>query len=416
MPNGVSRDERLAIEGGVAVRSTPMAPWPHFTEDMVEAAARVLRSGKVNYWTGSETRQFETEFAAYTGTQHAVAVANGTLALELALHALNIGPGDDVVVPARTFVATGGCVLIRGARPVFADIDPKTQNITAETIEAALTPMTRAVIVVHLAGLPCDMDPILELAARRGLFVIEDCAQCHGARYKGRPVGSMGHINAFSFCQDKILTTAGEGGMVTTNDTALWDRAWSYKDHGKSWDAVYHRKHPAPFKWLHESPGTNWRLTEVQSAIGRIALRSLDAWIVARRRNAARLDAALANVPALTTFQPSADFYHSYYKHYAFLTLEALETGWTRDRIAQSVQAEGVFCGSGSCAEIYREKVFHDRNLQPVRPLPVAQRMGDLSLMFQVHPTLSDADIDDTAAAVAKVLRAAAAAPRRAAA
>lgn len=407
MPTVVSTDERLAIEGGLALRKSPMAPWPHFTEEMVDAAARVLRAGKVNAWTGTETRQFETEFAAYTGTKHAVAVANGTLALELALHALQVGPGDDVIVPARTFVATGGCVLIRGARPVFADVDPLTQNVTAEAIEAALTPKTRAVIVVHLAGLPCDMDPILELAARRGLFVIEDCAQCHGARYKGRPVGSMGHVNAFSFCQDKILTTAGEGGMVTTNDAALWDRAWSYKDHGKSYEAVFHRKHPAPFKWLHESPGSNWRLTEIQSAVGRIALRELNGWVAARRRNAARLDAAFSQVPALATFSPPAGFDHSYYKYYAFLKPDHLLPGWTRDRIAQAVQAEGVFCGSGACSEIYREKVFADAGLAPAGRLPNALRLGDSSLMLQVHPTLSESDMADTTAAVIKVLKAA---------
>lgn len=408
MPVSVARDNRLAMDGGTPVRTGAFPPWPHFTAEMIEAASEVLRSGKVNYWTGSEARQFETEYARHTETEYAVAVTNGTVALELALHAFGIGAGDDVIVPARTFVATGGCALVCGARPVFADVDRASQNITAETIEAALTPRSRAVIVVHLAGLPCDMDPILELAKRRGLIVIEDCAQCHGAKYRGRPVGSMGHAGAFSFCQDKILTSAGEGGMLTTNDKGAWERAWSYKDHGKSWDAVYNRKHPSPFKWLHESPGTNWRLTEIQAAVGRVALRQLPEWVEARRRNAAVLNEGLARVAGLDVPSFGPEFHHSYYKHYAFLKPGALSAGWTRDRVVQALQAEGISCGSGACPEIYRERVFEDRGLQPARRLPVCQALGESSLMFLVHPTLERKDLDDTVAAVAKVMSVAA--------
>ena len=398
----VPTSPKLAIEGGTPVRSTPFAPWPYFESEEIEAAERVLRSGKINYWTGDQGRQFEKEYAEYVGTKYAVAVANGTVGLELALYALGIGPGDEVITTSRTFIASASCVVMRGAKPVIADVDRDSQNMTADTIRQAITPQTKAIIPVHLAGWPCDMDSILDLAHEHGLKVIEDCAQANGARYKNRPVGSMGDINSFSFCQDKIMTTGGEGGMVTTNSEELWERAWSFKDHGKSYDAVYRRQHGPGFRWLHEQFGTNWRLTEMQSAIGRVLLRKLDAQVAIRRRNAARLTAAFSAFAGLRTTEPPSDVYHSYYKYYAFLRPERLRPGWTRGRVETAIQAEGVPCFAGSCSEIYLEKAFDD--IRPEHPLPVAHELGETSLMFLVHPTLSDQDIDDTIAAVSKVM------------
>jgi len=393
----------LALHGGAPVRTTPFPQWPYFAEDEVSAAVAVLRSGKVNYWTGSEGREFEKEFAETAGCKYAVALANGTLALELALYAFGIGSGDEVVCPSRTFIASASCAVMRGATPVCADVDRDSQTITAETIRAVLTPRTKAIIAVHLAGWPCDMDPILELAREHGLKVIEDCAQCHGAMYKGRPVGSMGDVAAFSFCQDKIMTTGGEGGMLTTNDERIWDLAWSYKDHGKSFDAVYRRDHAPGFRWLHESFGTNWRMTEMQSAVGRVQLRKLPEWVEARRRNAAVLAERLSRIPALRVPLPGHDFYHSYYKFYAFVRPEALRDGWSRDRILQAVVAEGVPCFSGSCSEIYLEKAFD--GIRPSKRLPIAVELGETSLMFLVHPTVSTNDVDTVCDAVQKVLR-----------
>lgn len=394
----------LAIDGGPPLRSKPFAPWPVFDEEMIDAAARVLRSGQVNCWTGDETRRFEREFADAVGARSAIALANGTVALELALHALGIGPGDEVVVPSRTFIASASCAAVRGAIPVVADVDTESGNITAETIAAVLTPRTKAIIAVHLAGWPCDLDPIMELARVRGLKVIEDCAQAHGATYHGRPVGSIGHAAAFSFCQDKILTTGGEGGMLTTNDSDVWARAWSYKDHGKSWDAVHAPASESLFRWLHAEFGTNWRLTEMQSAIGRVMLRRLPDWIATRRRNAARLTAALRHVSGVRVPVPPSDFGHSYYKHYALLDVSRLRHGWTRDRVLRAVQAEGVPCGSGSCSEIHRERAFATRGWGPPNQLESAARLGESSMMFLVHPGLTEVDMDDVAAALRKVL------------
>ncbi|MFZ2491243.1 MAG: DegT/DnrJ/EryC1/StrS aminotransferase family protein [Thermoanaerobaculia bacterium] len=394
----------LAIFGGPRLREEPLPPWPYFGPDEIEAASAVLASGRVNYWTGDEGRLFESEFALQTGCGHAIALANGTVALELALYALGIGPGDEVITTSRTFIASASCVVMRGAVPVVADVDPVSQNVTAETIAAKMTSRTKAIIVVHLAGWPCDMDPIVALARQHGLKVIEDCAQALGAAYKGRPVGSLGDVAAFSFCQDKILTTAGEGGMLTTNDEEIWEMAWSFKDHGKSWRAVYGREHPPGFRWLHESFGTNWRLSEVQSAVGRRQLAKVPEWVEARRRYAAILNERFSGIDALRLTIPPEGVQHAYYKYYAFLRPERLRPGWTRDRIIEAVNAEGIPCYSGSCSEIYLEKAFRSRGYQPDVPLQNARELGNTALMLLVHPTLRETDIEDTAAAVGKVI------------
>lgn len=399
-----ARAALLALDGGVPVRSTPLPPWPHFAADEIEAVHAVLASGKANYWTGSEGTTFEQEFAQYVGTKYAVALANGSVALELALHALDVGPGDEVVVPARSFLATASCVVLRGARPVFADVDATSGNMTAATVRAALTPRTRAVIVVHLAGWPCEMDPILELAREHGLKVIEDCAQSHGATYRKRVTGSIGHIGTFSFCQDKIMTTGGEGGMLVTDDPRVWERAWSYKDHGKSFDAVYNRDHPPGFRWLHESFGTNWRMTEMQAAIGRQQLTKLERWVAARRRNAETLRVQLRGLDGLTAPVPEPHCGHSYYKYYAYVDPSRLAAGWTRERIVEAINAEGIPCISGSCSEMYLEKAFQGTDLVPPHRLPVARSIGEASLMFMVHPTLKERDMIDTVKAIRKVM------------
>jgi dTDP-4-amino-4,6-dideoxygalactose transaminase len=397
---------------------TRFPPWPSFTEDEIAAVSRVLRSGRVNYWTGEEARAFEKEFSEWTGARYAIALANGTVALDLALRSLGIGPGDEVIVTPRSFMASASCVVNAGAIPVFADVDRDSGNLSAEMIRAALTPRTRAVIVVHLAGWPCDMEPIMELAAERGLRVVEDCAQAHGARYRGRSVGTIGDVGAWSFCQDKIMTTGGEGGMVTTDDRDLWSRMWSFKDHGKSWEAVYEREHAPGFRWLHESFGTNWRMTEMQAAIGRIQLRRMAEWTVARNRNAEAIAAALApfagpdGAVRIPEFRVSNQIggerdtgsSHAKYKYYVYVRREALSEGWSRDRIVQEITTRGVPCFQGSCSEIYLEPAFEGTRWRPERSLSVARELGETSLMFLVHPTLAAREIELTGDAIREVL------------
>jgi dTDP-4-amino-4,6-dideoxygalactose transaminase len=378
--------------------------WPNFEPDEMEAVSRVLASGKVNYWTGDEGREFEKEFAAYIGTRHAIAVANGSVALELALKVLGVGPGDEVITTSRTFIASASSAIMVGARPVIAGVDRVSQNLTADSIRSAITPATKAIVPVHLAGWPCEMDEIMAVAKEFGLKVIEDCAQAHGAIYKGRRVGSIGDIGAFSFCQDKIMTTAGEGGMITLNSDEAFERAWAYKDHGKSYDAVYRRSHAPGFRWLHESFGTNWRLTEVQSAIGRLQLKKLPRWLRTRRSHAAKLSSCFETIPALRVTQPPSHVDHSYYKYYVFVRPEALRSDWDRDRILEAISARGIPCFSGSCSEIYLEKAFPDE-MRPAARLPIARELGETSLMFLVHPTLQEEHIAATCTAVADVMR-----------
>ena len=402
-----SVNDSLAIDGGAPVRTTPLPPWPIFDEEQIDAVARVLRSGKVNYWTGQQGRRFEEEFAEYVGCRHAVAVANGTVALELALHALGIGEGDEVVVPSRSFIASASCCLMRACVPVFAEVDPVSQNITAETVRAVLGPRTKAILVVHMGGWPCDMDSIVDLARRRGLKVIEDCAQAHGATYRGQTVGSFGDAAAFSFCQDKILSTGGEGGMLTTNNATVRERAWSFKDHGKSWEAVQQQDSSGVFRWVHESVGTNWRMTEMQAAIGRMILPKLDRWLELRRAGAAILDDRLGGLPGVRTTLPPAHVEHSYYRYHAFVRPRCLRPGWSRDRIVRALRAEGIPCGSGLCPEIYMEKAFDHPALRPARRHPVARQLGRTSVMLPVHPTLGLRDVLDISTAIEKVLAAA---------
>ena len=384
--------------------NTILSPWPSFTQEEAEAVSRVLLSNKVNYWTGSECREFEKEFAAFAGTQYAVALANGTLALDVALKAMGIGAGDDVIVTSRTFLASASCIVNAGANPVFADVDLNSQNITAETVQTALTPNTKAVIVVHLAGMPAEMDAIMALAEQHNLWVIEDCAQAHGARYKGKSVGSIGHVGAWSFCQDKIMTTGGEGGMVTTNDKALWEKMWSYKDHGKSYDAVYHRKHAPGFRWLHESFGTNWRMMEMQAVIGRIQLRRMAEWTARRQAHAAALAETLAQFDCIRLVNVPDYIEHAQYKFYAFVRPEKLKTGWTRDRIVNELNGRKVPCYQGSCSEVYLEKAFDNTPWRPEGRLKNAVELGETSLMFLVHPTLTDSEIAFCREQIAAVL------------
>jgi dTDP-4-amino-4,6-dideoxygalactose transaminase len=278
--------------------------------------------------------------------------------------------------------------------PVFADVDRDSQNITAQSIERVLTPKTRAIIPVHLAGWPCEMDPIMELANLHELVVIEDCAQAHGAKYRDRAVGSIGQFGSFSFCQDKIITTGGEGGMLVTNDDRLWSSAWSYKDHGKSFDAVYSRDHGPGYRWLHESFGTNWRLTEVQAAIGRVQLRKLERWVQRRRSHAAQLTSGLAGIQGLRVPRPPQHSCHSYYKFYCFLDSHRLRGGWSRDRIVAEAVAAGIPCFAGSCSEVYLEKAFENHPSRPRERLPVARELGETSLMLPVHPTLESCHVE----------------------
>lgn len=396
----------LALEGGTPVRLRPMPSWPHFDSDDVRAACDVLASGMVNYWTGAHGRMFEREFADWVGASFAVAVANGTVALELALAALDVGPGDEVIVPAATFIATASAVVAQGAVPVVIDIAPDTQTMTADGVTAAITSRTRAVIAVHLAGFPADMGAVRAVCRAHGLHLVEDCSQAHGARRDGKGVGSWGDIATWSFCQDKIMTTAGEGGSITTDDETLWRRCWAAKDHGKSHAAVFERDHPPGFRWVHESFGTNARLTEMQAAVGRSQLHKLSGWVDVRRSHASTLRESLGGIRSLR-LPPVVDRVEpSWYRFYVHVVPSSLREGWGRERIVAAIQAEGIPCSHGGCMEIHRERAF--AGLGVVAPhLPVAAELGSTSIALLTHPTLTSSDVRQAAQAVEKVMEAA---------
>ena len=385
--------------------NTSFSPWPSFTQEEADAVSRVLLSNRVNQWTGGEVKAFEKEFAAWCKATHAIALANGTLALDLCWKVLGIGPGDEVVVTPRTFMASASSIVTAGATPIFADVDPDSQNITPETVARVLSPRTKAVLLVHLAGWPCDMDGFRALAKDHNLLLVEDCAQAHGAAWRGTPVGSQSDMAAWSFCQDKIMTTGGEGGMVTLSKEAWWRKGWSYKDHGKDWDAVFHRQHPPGPRLVHDTIGTNWRMLEMQAVIGRIQLGRMPDWHAARSRNSETIFEAASNFSAVRVPVIPRHVTHAFYRAYVFVRPESLKEGWSRDRIVDEINAKGVPVYHGSASEIYLEKAFEGTPSRPRDRLPQAKALGETSIMFLVHPTLTEAEISRTCTALQDVLR-----------
>jgi dTDP-4-amino-4,6-dideoxygalactose transaminase len=376
-----------------------ISPWPSFTQEEVDAVQKVLLSNKVNYWTGDECKQFEKEFAEFSDSEYAIAVANGTLALELALKALDIGKNDEVIVTSRTFIASISAIISVGATPVFADVSLDSQNITPEFIREKITSKTKAIICVHLAGWPCEMDEIMQIANEFDFLVIEDCAQAHGAKYKGKSVGSIGNIGCWSFCQDKIMTTGGEGGMVTTNDQKLFKKMWSYKDHGKDYD-LCHQPKKEGFNWLHTSLGSNYRMTEMQAAIGRIQLKKMPEWHQKRLRNANKIWDCALKINDL--YVPKIPDYieHAAYKCYIFT-----KKNINRDKILNKIDDFGIPCYFGSCSEVYLEQAFNTTNFKPKIRLKNPEKLSKTTLMFLVHPTLKDEEINRICEALNKFFK-----------
>ncbi|MDC1418146.1 DegT/DnrJ/EryC1/StrS aminotransferase family protein [Candidatus Thioglobus sp.] len=379
--------------------------WPCFSQAEVDAVSKVLLSNKVNYWTGEEGKKFETEFASWCDAKYSVALSNGTIALEIALKALDIGPGDEVIVTPRSFIASVSCVISVGARPVFADVDLNSGNINADSIKGLITQKTKAIICVHLAGFPCEMDEIMSLSIKNNIYVIEDCAQSHGAKYKGKPVGSIGHIGCWSFCQDKIMTTGGEGGMIATNNESLWRKIWSMKDHGKTIQSVYEKKHPPGYRWLHDSFGSNFRMTEMQATIGRIQLKRIAGWTNKRSQNANTILDILKKHDSLIRIPKVKNiFEHAWYKLNVYVKVDGLAINWNRDRISEEINKMGIPCYSGSCSEIYLEKAFDDC-FRPNKRLKNAKELGSTTLMFLVHPNLSKIDVKNICSSIDLVLK-----------
>lgn len=384
---------QAAIELRLSPLDHPQLRWPQHEPDEVAAVTRILESGRVNSMVhGEQTRAFETEFAAFCGVPHAIAVSNGTVALELALRALGVGPGDEVILPSRSFFASAACIVAVGATPVFADIDAISNAIDPASVRRMLSPRSRAILCVHLAGWPCDMAALRALADEKGLWLVEDCAQAHGATLHDRPAGSFGDAAAFSFCTDKIMSTGGEGGMVLLRDDAHWKRAWAYKDHGKNPDKFFAAATGSGFRYLHDSFGSNGRMTEMQAAIGRLQLAKLPGWLDRRRRNAQVLMRLLGDDPAVEVPPIPAHVGHAFYRLYVTIAADRLgETGTAPiiDRMARM----GMPVGSGSCADMTREAAFAGMDARRDGGLPVAQDLGRRSIAFPVDHLLDENDM-----------------------
>jgi len=376
--------------------------WPSYSISESNLISKTLLSNKVNYWTGNQTKKFENEFAKVIGSKYAIAVANGSLALELALRSLGLGSGDEVIVTSRTFVASASSISNIGADPIFVDVDPNSGNISPKEILKALTTKTKAIICVHLAGWPCDMDSIMKIAYQNGIKVIEDCAQAHGAKYKGKYVGSIGDIGTWSFCQDKIISTGGEGGMVTTNDNSLWKKMWSYKDHGKNHSIIFDgNQDQVGFKWVHDSIGTNFRMIEIQAALGRFQLKKLNRWVKQRNKNAQAIFKILSKYESIRIpdfkcsdtckkdCHKAQGCLHAFYKCYVYVDQNFLKSNWSRNKIIEEINKKNIPCYAGSCSEIYLEKAFEGYKKKPKERLFFAKLLGDSSLMFLVHPSIS---------------------------
>lgn len=383
-----------------------LTKWPYYSGDEKKIVNQTLSSGKVNYWTGNLCRKFETDFSNYIGTNYAISLNNGTVAIELALMAMNISNGDEVIVTPRSYVASVSSVVNVGAKPIFADIDPQSGNLTSETISKVISKKTKAVICVHITGIPCEMDKIMSLAKKMNLKVIEDCSQAHGAEYKGKKVGSFGDISTWSFCQDKIISTGGEGGMVTTNKYKFWNKIWKLKDHGKNHKKMMsNNSKKTGFKWVHDDFGSNYRMTEMQAGIGITQLKKLDKWQKIREANSLRIINKFKEYKdAVEFFNYPKEMKFAWYRCCILINENKLNRGWSRDRIIREFNNNKIPCFVGPCPEIYLEKSFQKNNFSPKKRLKNAFDLGKMTIAFLVHPTLRREDVNNICDAIQKIM------------
>lgn len=365
--------------------------WPSYTKQEIKKVTEVIKSGKVNYWTGNEVKSFEKEFSNFIGNKYSIAVCNATLALEASLLALNIGKGDEVITTPRSYNASASCILRVGAKPVFADIDIETQNISARDIKKKISNKTKAIICVHLGGTPCDILEIKKSIKKKGIKLIEDCSQAHGAKYENKYVGSFSDIAVWSFCNDKIISTIGEGGMISTNNKKLFYKLWSLKEIGKDFKKS-NTKFLPKFKWTHDHIGANLRMTEVQAAVGRIQLKNLNHMVNTRRKLAKIIIDFLEKNKLFFTFKLNKKYFSSFYRLYFFLDKKKLSKKLNREKIIKSLRKDGNDVSVGSCPEIYLEKSF-SKILKKKIISPNAQYLSKISLAYSFSHLTSKKEI-----------------------
>jgi dTDP-4-amino-4,6-dideoxygalactose transaminase len=418
--------EKLAIEGGPKAVRNQLTPWPQFDERAIKSVEEVLRSGKVNYWTGKRGMEFEKRFAEWQGSKYAISVATGTAALHVSLAALGIGPGDEVIVPSYTFIATSFSVVQAGAIPRFADVNLDDHCISVESAEKLVNERTKAIMPVHLYGNVCDMDKIHTFAKKHKLFVIEDNAEAFGGEYKGRKTGTLGQMAGCSFCQNKTFTTGGEGGMVTTDDEDLAWLARSFRDHGydvKQRLNLLELEQKLPY--IHNMVGWNYRMTEMQSVIGLAELERMDSWnMPARRRNAKILMDALKPLPQVK-YSPidTPERRNGWYVLAFSLNIEQMRCDIKE--FVKSAAAEGVPCWKVFWPQCHTEAAFQKHNAFGRSGFPFKSkeyaRAGSVdyanvnvpnALWHEAHtftcfayPTFTAEDMEQIATGLAKVIK-----------
>jgi dTDP-4-amino-4,6-dideoxygalactose transaminase len=387
-----------------------------YTLKQINNVSKILKKNKTNYWTGLEGKNFEREFSNYHNTKYSVAVSNGSIALEIALKALNLKKTDTVLVTPRSFIISASCVLNLGLKPIFADVDDNG-NLSIEGIKEAYNKNVKAIILVHLNGLSCDLDPILKFVKKNKIYLIEDCSQAHGAVYKNKKVGSFGDISTWSFCQDKIISTGGEGGMISTNNKNLWLKIWSLKDHGKNYQRVFDKKHKTGFRWLHDDLGSNYRMTEMQAVIGREQLKSLDQQI--KKRNIIanlylnglknfyqndiikKPDFKCETCPLKQTVKKCNKCKHVFYRLNLFVNQKKIN----QTKLIEKINKNKIECNMGSCPEIYREKIFKKLKLYPKKRLQNAKLLGETSIMFPINPNKEIKKIKQEIKVIGKIFK-----------
>jgi len=372
-----------------------------YSKKSINKIKSILSSGKVNYWNGNEGKKFEREFSNYIGNKYSVAVSNGSVALEIALKTLGLKKKDQVIVSSRSFVISASCVLNLGLKPVFADVD-HNGNLNINTIKKAYNSNVKAIIIVHLNGLACDLQPIVKFVKKNKIFLIEDCSQAHGAVYQNKKVGSFGDISTWSFCTDKIISTGGEGGLISTNKKKLWLKSWSLKDHGKNYMSCFFKKHKTGFKWLHDNLGSNHRMTEIQAYLGREQLKTLDKNINIRNLIANLYLDGLKNYyqkfdvlikpnfkcqscPLKKNIENCNKCVHSFYRLNLFVNKKKIN----QIKLVELLNKKMIDCSIGACPEIYREKIFKKYKLSPKKRLSNAKLLGETSIVFPINPQKS---------------------------
>ena len=377
--------------------------WPHVSKSETILINKVLKSNKLNYWTGNNCKLFEQEFSKYIGKKYGVSLCNASVALDISLKAFNFKKGDEIVVTPRSYISSASCVINNYLKPVFADIDPNSQNINGETIKKVITNKTKAIILVHLAGYPCEMSEIMNIAKKYKLKIIEDCSQSHGAMYRNKFTGSFGDIAIWSFCNDKIMNTLGEGGMLCVNNKKLYKKIWSLKDCGKNYSKFINNKKSYNFKWVHDFYGTNLRLTEVQAVVGRYQLKKLNYWVNTRKKYSSIILNNVKGLNIVNFHQVPSYIKHSYYRCYLRLNKKNIKKNWNKAKIIKAMNSKGIPCNSGSCPEIYKEKAFLNLKIK-FKKKKIASAISDEYIAFMVHPTLEKKNIIKISKTIKEIL------------